>query len=123
MYNLLFVATGGDTFAKLEQGLHRAGRTMHDRADSGNATLQKIAKNPFDLILVDEQLFDMKGINLARQVVAKNPFINIALVSHLCDAEFHDATEGLGILAKLSPEPAAKQAVDLLQKLDAILKA
>jgi len=121
MYKLLFVGPDRDTFSELESSPRHLGQTLHDRSESGNAALEKIENHPYDLVVVCGQQIDIKGINFARQVVARNPLINIALVSSLSDAEFHEATEGLGILAKLPPDPDVTQADSLLRKLDTIL--
>jgi len=122
MHKLLFVGPDRDTFSELESSFRHSDQTLHDRSESGNAALEKIGNHPCDLVVASEQLVDMTGIEFARQVIARNPLINIVLVSSLSDAEFHEATEGLGILAKLPPDPHATQADSLLRKLDTILR-
>ena len=47
--------------------------------------------------------------------------VNTAVVSPLSDEEFHEASEGLGILGRLSTDPGMSEASELLHKLRAVL--
>lgn len=46
-----------------------------------------------------------------------NAMVNTAVVSPLSDEEFHEASEGLGILVRLPLEPGADEACELLRRL------
>ena len=46
--------------------------------------------------------------------------INCAVVSTLSSADFHEASEGLGILMQLPAEPGKKEADQLLEHLKKI---
>ena len=46
-----------------------------------------------------------------------NAMVNTAVVSPLSDEEFHEASEGLGILGRLPNEPGMNDAGELLRKL------
>ena len=50
-----------------------------------------------------------------------NAMVNTAVVSPLSDEEFHEASEGLGILGRLPNEPGMSDAVELLHKLITVL--
>jgi DNA-binding NarL/FixJ family response regulator len=67
-----------------------------------------------NLVIVDEQLGDMDGIVFVKQLVKINPLINTAIVSARTPEEFHEATEGLGVLMQLPREPGQKDAETLL---------
>ena len=73
-----------------------------------------------DLVIVDEQLDDMSGIAFVKQLVKINPLMNTAIVSALTDEEFHEATEGLGVLMQLPIAPREKDAEALLAILEKI---
>ena len=90
------------------------------RVESGKMALDAAEKLTPDLIVIDEQLDDMSGLDLAQRVLSVNAFINTALVSSLSDEDFHEASEGLGVLMKLSPEPVKNEADILLKKLASI---
>jgi len=87
---------------------------------AGEEALAAISVEVFDLLVADEILPDMSGIELIKTVVAKYPLLNCALVSSLPPEEFHEATEGLGILMQLSPHPGTKEAAELLAHLNKI---
>ena len=71
-------------------------------------------------MIVDEQLDDMSGFAFVNQAVKVNPLVNTALVSALAADEFHEATEGLGILMQLPIQPRRKDAEALLAVLEKI---
>lgn len=86
-------------------------------ADSGAAALSDVMKHPPLGVIVDENLPDMPGLELVRRLLPINAMINTAVISGLPDAAFHETSEGLGILARLSPVPTESQARELLAQL------
>ena len=121
MYKLLLVGSGNDTFAKVAKALQENLSVEFKRAESGNSALDRLLKEPVDLVVAAEQLTDMSGLAFAAKLVVQNPMVNCALVSSLDDDDFHEASEGLGILAKLPTDPDETQAAELLQKLRIIM--
>jgi DNA-binding NarL/FixJ family response regulator len=107
-------------FSLLEAGLvHRRELEMVSAATGIDGFL--LVKNKqIDLAIVDEQLGDMDGIIFVKQLVKINPLINTAIVSALSAEEFHEATEGLGVLMQLPKEPQEKDATTLLAILEKI---
>lgn len=73
------------------------------------------------LVIIDSELPDMGAMSLVPELLMVNAMINTAVVSPLSDREFHEASEGLGILASLPLMPAKKEAEELLHKLRMIL--
>jgi len=103
----------------------RTGLTKSDihiaRAVSGDTGLSMLAESNFDLVITDENLGDMTGLEFIRAIVSKRPMVNCAAVSSLTSEEFHEASEGLGILMQLPVEPGRKHADMLLEQLKSIL--
>jgi hypothetical protein len=64
---------------------------------------------------------DITGLEFIRAIAAKRPMINCAAVSSLTSEDFHEASEGLGILMQLPVEPGRKHADMLLEQLKSIL--
>jgi len=120
MFKVLLLDTSGRTFSKLTAGMQADNQVKLYQAQSGFEAFDILAKKAFDLVVADEQLTDMSGLEFARQLVARNPLVNCALVSSMRDAEFHENSEGLGILAKLPPEPDENHAGELIQNLESI---
>lgn len=92
-------------------------------AGSADTALHMVAETTPDLMILDEAVDGMTGIHIAREVVMKNPMVNIALVSSLPEAAFHERTEGLGILTRLPLQPKAADAQNLLDKVKQLLPA
>ena len=106
MYKLLLVGLDSNGKSTLEQTLKSDDRVTFECARGGKAALLQLKHRPADLVVSDEQLVDMTGLEFAIQLVRQNPMINCALVSALPKEDFHEASEGLGILAQLAGQPA-----------------
>lgn len=94
-------------------------------AASGTTGFSLQKDKHIDLAIVDEQLDDMTGIAFVKQLVKINPLINTAIVSALADEDFHEATEGLGVLMQLPTKPNAEDAealLAILKKIGALLQ-
>ena len=63
----------------------------------------------------------MPGLQFVEQLVALNPMINCALVSSLSKEDYHEASEGLGILMALPPESTADDGARLMSHLNQIM--
>jgi DNA-binding NtrC family response regulator len=90
-------------------------------AQSGGDALGKIAEEGFDLVVTDENLADMTGLEFIEKVISKKPMVNCAAVTSLLPPDFHEASEGLGILMQLPVRPGQEQAEKLLSQLKKIL--
>lgn len=86
-------------------------------AESGKMALGVASDIAIDLVVTDEQLGDMTGIEFAGKLLAVNPMINCASVNRLPPEAFHEASEGLGLLAQLPVHPGKEHAEELLQRL------
>ncbi len=71
------------------------------KSELGMKALTVIKKEIFDLVIIDEVLNDMSGLELAENMVSTNPLINCAAISGLSPNKFHAASEGLGLLMQL----------------------
>lgn len=76
------------------------------------------------LIIVDEQIGALSGLDLVRRLIKVNAFLDTIVISSKTDEDFHLHSEGLGILARLSFQPGKKEAdgvFDLLNSAKSIL--
>jgi len=87
-------------------------------AESGQRALDMLPNTSLDLVVVDEKLGDMTGMEFIETLVVANPLINCAAISPLPPDEFHEISEGLGILAQLPVQPGANDAEKLLKLLN-----
>ena len=68
-------------------------------------------------MVTDERLGDMTGLEFAGRLLSVNPIINCAPVSRLSPEDFHEVSEGLGLMAQLPVQPSKEDAEKLLQRL------
>ena len=73
------------------------------------------------LIVVDEQVGDLSGVDLVRRLIGVNAFLNTAVLSASTDEDFHLRSEGLGILARLPIHPGDKDALRMLELLRSLM--
>ena len=121
MYRLLLIGMQSDKFTQIENALQGNKSVVLNHADTGGSALVNLLRQPADLAVAAEELPDMSGLAFASKLVVQNPMVNCALVSSLSEADFHEASEGLGILAQLPPEPDPSDAAGLIEKLSAIV--
>ncbi len=91
------------------------------RAETGSSALSMVADNTYDLVVTDENVGDMTGFELAEKMIAMNPMINCAAVSSLSPKDFHEESEGLGLLMQLPVRPDHADAGNLLDHLGKII--
>jgi hypothetical protein len=58
---------------------------------------------------------------LVREIISANAMVNTAVVSALSEEDFHDKSEGLGVLCRLPIVPGCNDSEALLQKLRRVL--
>lgn len=114
---IVFAAKDFSRFSSLVAKLGREQDIELVPAATGAVGLAALKGKRIDVVIVDEQLDDMSGIAFINQAVKVNPLVNTALVSALAADEFHEATEGLGVLMQLPPHPREKDAEALLAML------
>ena len=61
-------------------------------------------------VAADTEMGDLSGAELVRRLIGINAMISTALASDQQEEIFHEETEGLGILMKLSPLPTPAEA-------------
>lgn len=120
MMNILLASRDETSMSALKTGFGE-----HDVqtvwAESGRDALSMIAQRDFDLVVTDENLGDMTGLEFIKTVITQKPMVNCAAVSTLLPEDFHEASEGLGILMQLPVRPGPEYAKELLEHLKSIL--
>ncbi len=114
---LLLVSRDKDSFSGLASALKKHDDIVLSWAESGGKAMDKISHFPVDLVIMDETLGDMSGLDLALKLLSINPMVNCAAISLLSHEDFHEASEGLGLLAQLPAQPGEKEAEELLRQL------
>ena len=120
MTRILLVTPDKANFSELSAEIEKQGASV-SWAASGSQALGTLAETAVDLVLTDETLGDMSGLEFVGRLVATNPMINCAAVSSLSPRAYHEATEGLGILMQLPPGPGAVDGQRLIAHLNQVM--
>ena len=120
MLNILLASPDKTSMAALKAGLEQD-EVQTTRVETGGEALSMIAERDFDLVVTDENLGDMTGLEFVKTVITQKPMVNCAVVSALLPDDFHEASEGLGILMQLPARPGSEYAIELLEHLRSIL--
>ncbi len=121
MLHLLLVSARQETLHPLAEGLAADPEVRLELVSSGAEALRVIRTNAPQLAIIDSELPDREPLALVQELLTVNATVNTAVVSPLSEEAFHEATEGLGILAHLSLRPGKSDAAELLGKLRQIL--
>jgi len=117
MIKILLVTSEKEPFSKFDKVLKQKDDVELSWAVTGKKALETLSNNPVDLVIVNENIGDMTGIEFMKKLLSINPMINCAAVSPLSSDEFHEASEGLGVLVQLPVDPGELEAEDLLKRL------
>jgi DNA-binding NarL/FixJ family response regulator len=124
LFNMIqiIIATDESThFSEFADSLSAKNNVSIGWADSPDALVKDAENISPQLIIIDETLGGIEGLDLSRKVILANALVNIALVSKLSEQDFHEAAEGLGILSQLPSCPGASHAKMLLEDLLKVL--
>lgn len=120
MFKVLLVFKNDDLNPGFVNGVTQIEETDVVSLESGQQALELIGSNNFDLAVAAEKLPDMTGIEFIEKLVKVNPMVNTAVASDLPEKEFHEATEGLGVLMAVpltAAEYDARRLIDYLNKI------
>lgn len=117
MLKVLLVSPDKDSLSGLASVMVEQGDVDVSRAESGGKALEIASDAAIDLVVTDESLGDMTGLEFAGRLLSVNPMINCASVSRLSPENFHEASEGLGLMAQLPIQLGKEDAEKLLQHL------
>lgn len=117
MLKLLLISNNLESFSEFSQALKENNKNEILYAESGETALKMIKDNVIDLVIADEEIGDMSGLDFAKRLVSSSPMTNCAVVSSLPEKDFHEASEGLGLMDHLSVSPGRSDAEDVLRNL------
>ena len=117
MLKLLFVSNRVETLSEFISTLKEDDKNEVLYAGSGETALKLIKDSAIDLVITDEEIGDMSGLDFARILISLSPMTNCAALSSLPEKEFHDLSEGLGLMNHLPANPERSDAEDVLKNL------
>ncbi len=117
MIRLLLVTPYRKSLFELASAMEKYDDVKLTWTESGQKALDMLSETSVDLVVTDKELGDMTGLEFAEKLLRVNPMINCAVLSPLPSDEFHEASEGLGVLAQLPLRPAKADAEKMLKRL------
>ena len=120
MLKLLLISRDINPFNELTSRLKKYDDVELEISASGEKAFEMISGKAPDLAIVDGDLGDMTGLEFVKRLLKVNPMIDTAVVSALDPAEFHEASEGLGIMCQLPKKPDKDNTDKLVQTLKQI---
>lgn len=117
MLSIILISERQNQLSDFINALQKDGEVDLLTAASFEEAILMIARQKPALIVVDEQVGNLAGLDLVRRLMEVNAFINTVVFSALSEEEFHRHSEGLGILARLPIQPDKKDARRLLDLL------
>ena len=121
MLRIVLVTARPKALRSFMETLSGSSQVQLHQAASGTDALSAVRSTTSQLVVIDQGLPDFQPLQLIPQLLAVDAMINTAVVSPLSDEEFHEASEGLGVLARVPPEPGREEALELLHKLHSVL--
>lgn len=118
MMRFLIVSEEPARLNGLRAGLMKQPQIKIDVVTSVDGVMKEISGVVPSLVVVDEYIAGVSGKELIETMIKKNPMINTALVSGLTPEDFHEFTEGLGILMQIPGDAGEDVADDMVQKLE-----
>lgn len=121
MKKILFASSKEDRFNEVKKAFSKKGVYEVLDSDSKDKTLEIVSNQFITLVVIDEALTDISGFDLCQEIIKINAMTNTTILSSLPDNQFHDTTEGLGVLMKLPLTPSMDDGVKLEKYLDKII--
>lgn len=118
---ILLASDASQRLASLAAGLRKTSEAELFQADSTAEVMELLKAGNTTLVVVDEELRDTDGLTLVKKLARQHPFVSCVLVSRLPADEFHEETEGLGVLMQLPSPPGTESAQSILAHLSAIV--
>ena len=117
MLKLLLVSNNIESFSEFSTALKENNKNELLYAETSETALKIIKDNAIDLVITDEKIGDMSGLDFAKRLISFSPMTNCAAVSSLSEKDFHEASEGLGLMNHMPANPGRSDAEEILKNL------
>jgi DNA-binding NtrC family response regulator len=117
MLKISILTNDKSRFSELSEAIANRADCRLRWLDSVPEAMTEIGTAAPHLVIIDEEVDQLSCLAVAEKIIMRNAMVNMAVVSELGEEEFHEATEGLGILAGLPTRPGKAD----LEKLLAVM--
>ena len=116
MIKILVANSLDNSMQELVTVFEQQGDTIVAVVNTGSQVLECLSSQTFDLVVTAERLQDMPGLGLIKKIIEINPMVNCAAASDLTPEDFHEESEGMGILMQLPVFPRKEHGTALLKR-------
>ncbi len=67
------------------------------------------------LVIIDQEIRDKNPLDLVMELLTVNAMINTTMITSMDADEWHEKSEGLGMMSPISDSPKEKEALALLE--------
>jgi DNA-binding response OmpR family regulator len=120
MHRILVVTPDPKPWAEFADALTESREIQLAWSQTGADALADVIRRPPLCVVVDDALPDLSPLELVRRLLTINAMVSTAVLSGMEGDEFHEASEGLGVLLQIPPAPKKAHAEDLLARLQRI---
>ena len=117
MLNIILASARPEAMPDFVQALTSEAQVHLNQVHSGAEAVAAVKAAAPHLVIIDSELPDTVPLGLVQKLLMTNAMVNTAVISPLAEAEFHEQSEGLGIMQNLPMAPDSGNAALLLQKL------
>ena len=121
MLNIILASARPEAMPDFVQALTSEAQVHLNQVHSGAQALAAVQAAAPHLVIIDSELPDINPLGLVQKLLLINAMVNTAVISPLAEDQFHEQSEGLGVLSSLPMTPDAGDAAALLRKLRQIL--
>lgn len=118
---ILLVTAREEALNAFIQGIEADGRFSWISVSTPEEALKTASGQGIVLVIVDGVKEKDFGLGLVKSLLSINAFIHTAVLSPMEEEDFHEYSEGLGVLARLPVKPDAAHARELLLQLQKML--
>ncbi len=121
MLNIILASARPEAMPAFVEALSSDARVHLKQVYSGAEALAAVRAAAPHLVIIDSELPDSAPLDLVQKLLLLNAMVNTTVISPLAEDQFHEQSEGLGVLSRLPLTPDAGDAATLLLKLCQIL--
>ena len=115
MYTLLLVSPRMGDLSNFTDTISAQPDIILHQVDSRKDTLRMVQEQKPHLVIIDQEIREKNPLDLVMEILVINAMINTAMITSMDADEWHEKSEGLGMMPPISNPPTEKDAHALLE--------
>ncbi|WP_456385839.1 response regulator [Desulfolithobacter sp.] len=118
MYTLLLVSPRKEELGDFTAALASTPDITLKQVDSGDDALRAAREHTPHLVIIDQEIRDKNNppLELVMELLGINAMMNTTMITSMDAEEWHEKSEGLGMMEPLPDPPTEKDALTLLER-------